>query len=116
MYTFSNAPDPVLDVVNRAAAVLKCPVELFGSPPFLEPSVRDSANSKLTTVHHVRDVAPKKLMLCLSFTLPLEVALREETGSDTAAALSLMSDNIQTGKRSTSDREDSMAEAKKLRI
>ena len=74
VYCFSNAADPALDAVQRAAEVLSCDTSEFGPPPYhLQPTAEAE---KKTTVHFVRDVAPKKYMLCLSFTLPLEVSMR----------------------------------------
>jgi len=54
-YCFSKADDPVADVIARGAAVLGC------SLPDADAII-------------VRDVAPGKLMLCLEFTVPEEVA------------------------------------------
>ena len=74
VYCFSTAEDPGPDVVQRAAEVLQCDVAEFGSGPFkLCP---DSETEDKTTVHIVRNVAPKKNMICLSFTLPLSVSMR----------------------------------------
>ena len=55
-YCFSKgAEDPVQDVIERASQYLGWPLE-----------------SSSCLVHHVRDVAPKKPMLCLSFPLSKE--------------------------------------------
>ena len=58
-YCFSNADDAHADVVARAEAVLGCPLP--------------DATSRV-----VRDVAPGKLMLCVSFRLPEAVAWAEK--------------------------------------
>jgi len=55
-YGFSNAVDPIEDILNQVEKVLGI-------------SVKSEAN-----VHLVRDVSPKKLMLCVSFHLPPSVA------------------------------------------
>ena len=53
-YCFSKETDAAADVIGRAEAVMGC--ALPGA-----------------TAHVVRDVAPAKLMLCLSFTIPDEI-------------------------------------------
>ena len=60
-YCFSSATDPRADAVARAEAALGCAL------PGAEATL-------------VRDVAPGKMMLCLSFELPGEVAWA--TGGD----------------------------------
>ena len=64
-YCFSSAADPRADAVARAEAVLGCAL------PGAEATL-------------VRDVAPGKMMLCLSFQLPDEVAWA--TGGDVREA------------------------------
>ena len=62
MYAFSSAEDPADDIRCRAACALQIKeYEL----PFAET---------LCTATIVRDVAPKKLMVCLSFVLPDQCA------------------------------------------
>lgn len=75
VYCFSTAEDAGADVVKRAAEVLQCDVAEFGPGPF--PLCDNSEVDDITTVHIVRNVAPKKNMICLSFTLPLSVSMRE---------------------------------------
>ena len=74
VYCFSTAEDPGPDVVQRAAEVLRCDISEFGEGPF--KLCADSETENKTTVHIVRNVAPKKNMICLSFTLPLVVSMR----------------------------------------
>ena len=64
-YCFSKAADPVADVLARAEAVVGC------SLPGAEAIV-------------VRDVAPSKLMMCVSFVVPDEIAWRD--GAEEGAA------------------------------
>lgn len=74
VYCFSTADDPGPDVIQRAATVLRCDVSDFGPAPY---NLCDDAEvTDKTTVHIVRNVAPKKNMICLSFTLPIEVSMR----------------------------------------
>jgi tRNA (guanine37-N1)-methyltransferase len=64
-YCFSKAADPVADVLARAEAVVGCAL------PGAEAIV-------------VRDVAPSKLMMCVSFVVPDEIAWRD--GAEEGAA------------------------------
>jgi tRNA (guanine37-N1)-methyltransferase len=61
-YCFSTAMEnPEADVQARAEAILGAFLDM-----------------ETTEIHHVRDVAPKKLMLCISFRLPVAAAYSEE--------------------------------------
>jgi tRNA (guanine37-N1)-methyltransferase len=51
-YCFSAEEDPAADAVKRIEAVMKCSIQ------------------GACSVHRVRDVAPRKIMLCVSFRLP----------------------------------------------
>eukprot|EP01091_Cochliopodium_minus_P008554 TRINITY_DN1963_c0_g1_i1.p2 TRINITY_DN1963_c0_g1~~TRINITY_DN1963_c0_g1_i1.p2 ORF type:complete len:193 (-),score=57.55 TRINITY_DN1963_c0_g1_i1:50-628(-) len=57
-YCFSNAEDPEKDALTRASKYLSF----------------DISTNYPVTIERVRDVAPKKYMLCLQFSLPKEVA------------------------------------------
>lgn len=71
VYGFSTASDPVADMADRVASILRCAVSS------LNFQVRESGDD-IDTIkcwgHIVRDVSPKKMMVCLSFTLPSVVA------------------------------------------
>eukprot|EP00966_Prymnesium_polylepis_P226448 5238292-Prymnesium_polylepis.1 len=56
-YCFSKAEDPAADVIERAERIMGCTI------PGATASV-------------VRDVAPQKLMMCLTFVVPESVAWR----------------------------------------
>ncbi|TMW69017.1 hypothetical protein Poli38472_001173 [Pythium oligandrum] len=60
-YCFSNAEDVEKDVKERAEAIMGGKL--------------DPARTKF---HQVRDVAPKKVMMCISFQLPEEIAFTAE--------------------------------------
>jgi tRNA (guanine37-N1)-methyltransferase len=62
VYTFKRADETHADVVKRGEGYLGGPI-------------------KDASVHEVRDVAPNKIMLCLSFTLTEDVAFAADDES-----------------------------------
>lgn len=73
VYAFSTyEDDPIGDIARRSATVLRC------SANCLYPGLADGGKYERPLPrcegYIVRDVAPKKVMVCLSFTLPKEVA------------------------------------------
>ena len=69
VYAFSTAmDDPIGDIVQRSAGVLQCDPALLG---YTKGSCSD--RSGRCVGHVVRDVSPRKVMVCLSFILPKEV-------------------------------------------
>ena len=60
-YGFSKDKNPTEDILNRIEAILGTPIK------------------NVAKVHEVRDVSPKKLMLCVSFQLPSIVAFSNIT-------------------------------------
>jgi len=78
VYAFSTADDVIADIAERVAGVLRCDVSHLnfqGSSHI--PKKMEESLSFPCWGHVVRDVAPKKLMVCLSFKLPLEVAMAD---------------------------------------
>ncbi len=65
VYAFTTfLEDPIGDIINRSAGIMRCTSE-------------DIRNSGYCEGHVVRDVSPKKVMVCLSFKVPMIVANAE---------------------------------------
>lgn len=86
-YCFSKAADAVQDVIERASHALRCDL-----PP------------SSVTVHDVRNVAPRKQMLCVSFVVPATV-LRGEV-QEVAGSADSVPDQKRVRLTSEDDGED----------
>mmetsp|Transcript_4741 Transcript_4741/g.7964 ORF Transcript_4741/g.7964 Transcript_4741/m.7964 type:complete len:495 (-) Transcript_4741:65-1549(-) len=87
VYAFSKCVDTpltaVADVAERCAGVMRCPVADLGTLSIVNTTtasdnfmgeMRISQNQAKCYGHLVRNVSPKKVMVCLSFQLPSSVA------------------------------------------
>ena len=73
VYSFSSDPDPINDIRNRVASVLQCEVSLLPKTFVWSKSDSRRVSETCSLAHIVRDVAPKKVMVCFSFQLPQQV-------------------------------------------
>ena len=70
-YAFSTSINPIHDVATRVAGTLQCQVADLN---YCESGENAVERSKACWGVIVRDVSPKKVMVCLSFVLPSKVA------------------------------------------
>ena len=82
VYGFSSEDDGVLDMAERACAIMGCSVSALGE----RDMTTNVASPGKWSGHLVRDVAPKKLMICLSFYLPEEVAFAAPPSNSVTAS------------------------------
>jgi tRNA (guanine37-N1)-methyltransferase len=87
VYGFTTADDHILDMAERACAAMGCTVSDLGTRAVEGVNLasrqltNDNDEAMCTWAgHNVRDVAPKKLMICLSFYVPSVVAFRGKEG------------------------------------
>ena len=73
VYAFSSDPDPINDIRNRVASVLQCEVSLLPETVIWSKSECRRISETCSIAHVVRDVAPKKVMVCFFFQLPQQV-------------------------------------------
>lgn len=94
VYAFSTHPeDPIGDIVRRSAGIMQCLPE--------DITATEEGTESGCVGHVVRDVAPKKVMVCLSFYLPQSV-MYNNSHSAGAEAASAVEDSVASvcGKRS----------------
>jgi hypothetical protein len=89
IYAFSKcvatAHTAVADIAERCAGVMQCPISHLGTQTLIDTAdnfisvimMQEKEKEQQTSLcfgHIVRNVSPKKVMVCLSFRLPQSVA------------------------------------------
>jgi tRNA (guanine37-N1)-methyltransferase len=94
VYAFTtHLEDPIGDIINRSAGIMRCSSEDIRSGGYCEG-------------HVVRDVSPKKVMVCLSFKLPMIVADAEPLTEFPAFGASACSNKKRSAEEMTKSEDD----------
>ena len=76
-YAFSTASDPIYDIACRCAGIMKCDPKELNYKVVEETTLQVKKRDRnLCWGHVVRDVSPKKVMICLTFMLPQCVSFK----------------------------------------